>query len=62
MEKEFEMTDLGLMAYFLGIEVKQDNNGKFVSQSKYAQEILKKFAMEDCHFVGTPIECGVKLA
>ena len=37
MKNEFEMTDLGLLKYFLGIEVKQMNNGIFISQEKYAR-------------------------
>ncbi|KAK2988263.1 hypothetical protein RJ640_003134 [Escallonia rubra] len=61
MVKEFEMTDMGLMAYFLGIEVKQGSNGIFISQSKYATEILKKFALEDCQPVDILVECGTKL-
>ncbi|KAE8656127.1 hypothetical protein F3Y22_tig00117010pilonHSYRG00118 [Hibiscus syriacus] len=47
MMKEFEMTDMGLMAYYLGIEVKQQNDGIFISQESYAKEILKKFKMEN---------------
>ena len=41
MESEFEMTDLGLMNFFLGIEVQQCESGIFISQSKYASEVLK---------------------
>ena len=41
MESEFEMTDLGLMKFFLGIEVKQSKNGIFISQSKYANSFKK---------------------
>ncbi|KAL6311410.1 hypothetical protein AAG906_035533 [Vitis piasezkii] len=48
MLKVFEMTDLGLMSYFMGMEVKQDHDGVFISQKKYAKEILNKFHMEDC--------------
>ena len=61
MKKEFEMTDLGLMTYFLGIEVIQDNGGIFISQENYAKEVLKKFSMEDCHPTDTPVEYGTKL-
>ena len=43
MESEFEMTDLGLMKFFLGIEVQQSESGIFISQSKYASEVLKIF-------------------
>ena len=61
MAREFEMTDIGLMAYYLGIEVKQTEEGIFISQEGYAKEILKKFEMLDCKPVSTPVECGVKL-
>ncbi|RVW22457.1 hypothetical protein CK203_099258 [Vitis vinifera] len=55
MLKVFEMTDLGLMSYFLGMEVKQDHDGVFISQKKYAKEILNKFHMEDCKRTSTPM-------
>ena len=42
MESEFEMTDLGLMKFFLGIEVQWYESGIFISQKKYASEVLKK--------------------
>ncbi|XP_065879565.1 uncharacterized mitochondrial protein AtMg00810-like [Euphorbia lathyris] len=61
MAREFEMTDIGLMAYYLGIEVKQNDDGIFISQSGFAKEILKKFKMENCNSVSTPVECGIKL-
>ncbi|KAM2718779.1 hypothetical protein EV1_030652 [Malus domestica] len=61
MTKEFEMTDIGLMAYYLGIEVKQSEEGIFISQESYTNEILKKFKMHDCKPISTPVECGVKL-
>ncbi|XP_050139286.1 uncharacterized mitochondrial protein AtMg00810-like [Malus sylvestris] len=61
MIKEFEMTDIGLMAYYLGIEVKQNEEGIFISQESYTKEILKKFKMEECKPISTPVECGVKL-
>lgn len=42
MMQAFEMTDLGFRTYFLGIEIKQNENDVFVCQKKYAKEILKK--------------------
>lgn len=51
----FEMTDLGLMSYVLGMEIKQDKNMVFICQKKYANEILKKFQMEECKAVSTPM-------
>ncbi|XP_020577796.1 uncharacterized protein LOC110022962 [Phalaenopsis equestris] len=62
MTKEFEMTDIGLMAFYLGIEVKQMEDGIFISQEGYASEILKKFKMENSQSIKTPVECGVKLS
>ncbi|XP_061357068.1 secreted RxLR effector protein 161-like [Gastrolobium bilobum] len=62
MTKEFEMTDLGLMRYFLGLEVRQDKSGIFVSQEAYAKGILEKFKMTDCNPVSTPMEPGLKLS
>jgi Reverse transcriptase (RNA-dependent DNA polymerase) len=43
--EEFEMTDCGIMGYFLGIEIKQQSDDIFISQNKYAKEILEKFKM-----------------
>jgi len=43
MKREFKMTDLGLLRFFLGIEIQQQEQGIFISQSKYAQVILKRF-------------------
>jgi len=43
------MTDMGLMEYFLGLEVKQGEKGIFVSQERYAEEILNKFKMKNCN-------------
>ncbi|KAG6389652.1 hypothetical protein SASPL_151124 [Salvia splendens] len=62
MTKEFEMADIGLMAYYLGVEVKQHEDGIFITQEHYAKEIPKKFKMEDCKPINTPVECGVKLS
>src|SRR5438309_1613399 len=51
----WEMIDLGLMAWFLGMEVKQDEHVVSINQKKYAKEILKKFHMEDCKSTSTPM-------
>ncbi|KAK4258396.1 hypothetical protein QN277_007851 [Acacia crassicarpa] len=61
MTREFEMTDIGEMSYFLGVEVEQREEGIFMSQKKYAQEILNRFRMKDCKPMSTPIEKGTKL-
>ncbi|KAL4036909.1 hypothetical protein IC575_000487 [Cucumis melo] len=61
MMKMFEMTDLGLMSYFLGIEIKQGQGEVFICQKKYAKEILKKFKMDECKAVSTPMNQKEKL-
>jgi hypothetical protein len=62
MIKEFEMSDIGLMSYYLGIEVRQKEDGIFISQQRYAKEMLKKFKMDGCKPISTPVECGLKLS
>jgi hypothetical protein len=62
MIKDFEMKDIDLMSYYLGIEIKQGKDRIFVNQEKFAREILKKFKMEDCAKVNTLVECGVKMS
>lgn len=52
---KFEMKDLGLMHYFLGLEVWQSDGEIFLGQGKYAMEILKRFRMQDCKPVSTPM-------
>ncbi|KAL4018293.1 hypothetical protein IC575_021884 [Cucumis melo] len=62
MTQEFEMTDIGLMSYYLAIEVKQSEEGIFISQERYTREILEKFNMMNSKPVATPIETGTKLS
>eukprot|EP00253_Pinus_taeda_P002325 PITA_02325 len=52
---ELEMKDMGLMHYFLGMEVWQKDGELFVSQGKYANEILRRFHMEKCKPMQTPL-------
>ena len=61
MVKEFEMTDIRLMAYYLSIEVKQKEDEIFISQESYTKEILKKFKMDDYNLISTLMECGINL-
>ena len=62
MMKEFEMTDIRLMSYYLDIEVKQEDKGIVITQEGYAKEVLKKFKMDDSNPVGTPMEYKIKLS
>ena len=48
LAREFEMKDMGLLHYFLGLEIWQRDGEIFVSQGKYAKDILGKFHMESC--------------
>ena len=61
MMKMFEMTDLGEISYFLGMEIKQALNEIFICQRKYLKEILKGFGMEECKSVSTPMGKKEKL-
>jgi superfamily I DNA and/or RNA helicase len=58
---EFEMKDLGLMHYFLGLEVWQSLKKIFLNQGKYAIEILKRFHMLECKSMNKPMETNLKL-
>jgi hypothetical protein len=62
MMNTFDMTDLGKMRYFLGIEVTQNEHGIFMCQEKYAKEILERFSMEKSNSVCSPIVTGSKLS
>ena len=55
------MKDLGMMHYFLGMEVWQNVDGVFLRQGKYAVEILKRFGMMDCKAITTPMASNLKL-
>jgi hypothetical protein len=61
MQQEFEMSMLGELSFFLGLQIHQSERGIFISQSKYLKEILKKFGMENCAPVSTPMTTSCKL-
>jgi hypothetical protein len=61
LKKKFEMIDLGFLHYFLGLQVLQTNEGIFLSQSKYACDLLHLFHMDDCKPTPSPFQSGVKL-
>ena len=56
------MLDLGHLHYFLGLQVLQTKEGIFLSQSKYACDLLRRFHMEDCKPTPSPFQFGVKLS
>ena len=55
LASEFEMKDIGLMHYFLGLEVWQEEGHLFLGQGKYIVDILSRFHMEDCRPMSTPM-------
>uniref|UniRef100_A0A2N9F8S5 Reverse transcriptase Ty1/copia-type domain-containing protein n=1 Tax=Fagus sylvatica TaxID=28930 RepID=A0A2N9F8S5_FAGSY len=55
LSSEFAMKDLGPLNYFLGVQVSHFAGGLFLSQHKYAKEILAKASMTDCKPIGTPL-------
>lgn len=61
LQDRFAMTDLGLLHYFLGIEISQSNSGITLAQPKYALDLLVRFHMADCKPSPTPFLSGVKL-
>ncbi|GJY29360.1 putative ribonuclease H-like domain-containing protein [Tanacetum coccineum] len=56
MHKKFQMSSIGEIIFFLGLQVKQNEDGIFISQDKYVTKILKKFGFSDVKTGSTPME------
>nr|GEY55224.1 ribonuclease H-like domain-containing protein [Tanacetum cinerariifolium] len=56
MKDKFQMSSMGDFTFFLGLQVKQKQDGKFISQDKYVAEILRKFGLTDRKSASTPID------
>jgi hypothetical protein len=54
MANEFEMSMIGELSYFLGLQIKQWKNGTFISQGKYIKDMLKKFGMHESKAISRP--------
>nr|GEX45108.1 retrovirus-related Pol polyprotein from transposon TNT 1-94 [Tanacetum cinerariifolium] len=61
MSLKFQMSMMGQMSFFLGLWVSQSPGGVFINQSKFALKILKKFRMDSCDSVDTPMVDRLKL-
>ncbi|XP_071714317.1 uncharacterized mitochondrial protein AtMg00810-like [Rutidosis leptorrhynchoides] len=61
LHQEFAMTDLGLLHYFQGISVTRTSSGMFLSQTKYASEVIERADMVRCHSCRIPIDTRTKL-
>jgi hypothetical protein len=55
MVQKFEMSMMGELKYFLGFQIKQLQEDTFISQTKYTQDMLKKFVMKDAKPIKTPM-------
>ena len=60
--KEFEISLLGELKFFLGFQIVQSKKGIFIHYSKYVKDMLKRFQLEDCNLVCTPMTVGCKLS
>ncbi|GKC87520.1 retrovirus-related pol polyprotein from transposon TNT 1-94 [Tanacetum coccineum] len=61
MHDEFEMSMMGELNFFLGLQIKQLEDGIFFNQSKYVKEMLKKFGLENAKPIKTPMSSETKL-
>ncbi|GJW18049.1 retrovirus-related pol polyprotein from transposon TNT 1-94 [Tanacetum coccineum] len=61
MHDEFEMSMMGELNFFLGLQIKQMEDGIFFNQSEYIKEMLKKFGLEDSKPMKTPMSSDAKL-
>ena len=62
IQQEFEMSFIGELTYFLGLQVQQNKDSIFLSQTKYCKRILKNYDMEDSKPVCTPMVIGCSLS
>ena len=61
LNQHFEMKDLGLLSYFLGLEVNSTDTGYYFSQTKYATDLISKAGLTDSKIESTPLDSDVKL-
>ncbi|WVZ63773.1 hypothetical protein U9M48_013379 [Paspalum notatum var. saurae] len=61
MSREFEMSMIGELNFFLGFQIKQVKRGIFIHQEKYCRDLLKKFKMGDCKPISTPMSTNEHL-
>jgi hypothetical protein len=62
MKRAFLMSDLGLLSFYLDIEVRQDAGGITLRQAHYAKKILEMAGMADCKAAATPMEERLRLS
>ena len=55
MQEQYQMSMMGELKFFLGLQIRQQSNSIFISQEKYLKDCLKKFGMQDCKGYTTPM-------
>ncbi|KAH9754083.1 hypothetical protein KPL71_015319 [Citrus sinensis] len=61
MSQEFEMSMMGELKYFLGLQIKQNEEGIFINQAKYVKDLLKRFGYDNGTTKSTPMSTTIKL-
>ena len=61
MQSRYEISKMGELNFFLGLQVKQTSKGIFINQSKYVKDLLKKFDLENWSLMKTPMSPSIKL-
>ena len=61
LHQHFEMKDFGHLSYFLDLEVSSDSSGYYLSQAKYASDLLSRASLTDTKVVSTPLEMNARL-
>ena len=62
MEKDFEMSMVVELTFFLGLQLKKEQYGIFISQTKYAREFVKKYGLHDTKHCCIPMSPNAKLS
>jgi transcriptional regulator len=62
MDNKFEMSMMGEFTFFLWFQIKQMNDDIFLSQTKYANELVKKFGLNECKISKTPMTINANLS
>jgi hypothetical protein len=62
MRKNFSMSDLGLLSYYLGLEVQQTEDGIRIGQAAYAAKLVERSGLSDCNVCAVPMESRLKLS
>ena len=61
LSQQFEMKDLGHLSYFLGLEITHSKDGLYITQAKYASELLSRAGLTDSKTVDTPVKFNAHL-